>query len=417
MKIAISKYTASNWYFVGVLLVMAVTTYLIMPDMDNTAEAGSGLSMIAVMGLAALQVPLLAYIIYHRYRVHSSLPPTIPLYILFFYVYFAWMTIVTLLNDTTHNFLGLIAMSLTILVFPFMLSCSYFRARTSELDFWFYSAVLLMMVGIAVQYMNIYSLANFLNEDGSHIGVSYFPLFILPILLLPSSVLVRLISTAITAIIIISSVKRGGIIALAASLMVYIFVKQYVGESSTAKKIIIISTVLIAMTGTAIYISQQEEGNVIERISNLKDDGGSDRDVLWKDTYYNILNRDLGFQIVGMGYRSAQKESVYQLPAHNDALEIWYDFGIIGLALYSIAFISLCLYTLRMLRRKSRYAPHMAMMITFYFFLSMISIVILYFWMAHVMLVVGILTGLEDRELAENKKRNAIEPKKAEVHV
>jgi len=416
MKIAISKYTASNWYFIGVLLVLAITTYLVMPDMDNTAEAGTGISMLAIMGLAAVQVPLLAYIIYHRYRIQSSMPPVIPLYILLYYVYFIWMTTITLLNNTGKNLFGLIATAMTILVFPFLLSCSYFRARSSKLDIWFYLAILFIMLCIVVQYMNIYSLANLLSDDSSHIAVSYFPLFVLPLLLLPSSRIIRLASIAITAIVIISSVKRGGIIAFGMSMMAYIFVQQYVSKSSMGKKIVVIIAVLVAMAGVGIYLSQQED-NVIERIANLKEDGGSDRDMLWKDTFHNILNRDLGFRMVGMGYRSAQEESTYKLPAHNDVLEIWYDFGGIGLTLYGIAFFSLCLYTLRMLKRKSRYAPHMMLTMSTYFFISMISIVILYFWLAYVMLAIGIITGLEDRELEESKQHNTVLTQKTEKHV
>ena len=126
---------------------------------------------------------------------------------------------------------------------------------------------------------------------------------------------------------------------------------------------------------------------------------------LWEDTYNNIQDRDFVSRIIGNGYRSSQKASKYFLMSHNDILEIWYDFGGVGIILYGIAFISLSLYFMRLLKRKSKYTPHLAMTLTFYIILSMISTVILYFWMTLFMFTVGIIAGLADRELEESEEQ------------
>lgn len=409
MKIAVSKYALSNLYFLGVLLVLGVCTYIAMPDMDNMADAGTGMSFLAILGLSTLLLPLLVYIFYLRFRAHSDTPRFIPRFVFFYIIYFLWMTLVCILTDEVHNIFGKITMSMTILVYPFLLSCSYFRGRTAKPDLWFYLAVIFILLCITVQYINLYNIANQLSDEASHIGVSYFPLFILPILLLPSSRIVKIASIAITAIIIISSIKRGGLIAMGASLIVYVFVKQLVSDLSKTKKFIIVCTAIVLTAGVLYYLGEfMEENNIIERIANIKDDGGSDRDILWKDTFHNIQNRDFGFRMVGNGFRSAQIESCLQLPAHNDALEICYDFGIIGLLLYSIAFISLCVFALKLIKRKSKYSPHLAMILTYYFILSMISIVILYFWLALLLFSIGFIAGLADQELVEMKQQNNI---------
>ena len=399
--------TLGNWYYLLVLFVLAISTYLAMPDMDNQAGMGTGLSTIALAGLAAIQLPLLAIIIGRRFKYTEDATQFIPRFILYYTIYFCWMTAITLLNDDAHNIFGLTIVSMTIVVFPIVLICSYYRARYSELDKWFYIAVIFLMLCIALQYKNLYSVANLIGDEGSHIGVSYFPLFVLPILLIPSSRIVRYASIALTTIIIISSIKRGGMIALGASLIVYILTKQFVKGRGKISLIITLLIIVLVMGGGLYYLSESTDNDIIERFESLSDDGGSDRDILWIDTYHNILNRDLGDRMVGNGYRSAQKVSILQLPAHNDVLEIWYDWGGIGLVLYGIAFISLCLYTWRMIRRKSRYAPHMAMAITIYFIISMISIVILYHWMVLVMFSIGILAGLADKELEEQQKQQS----------
>lgn len=398
-----TNYTLSNIYYICILLVLSISTYIAMPDIDNQANVGTGLSTIAMAGLAAIQLPLLFVIIGKRIKYTTDSIRFIPRFIFYYAIYFCWMTAITLINDDAHNVFGLTIVSMTILVFPIVLSCSYYRARYSELDKWFYLATIFLFICITLQYKNLYSIANFIGDESSHIAVAYFPLFILPIILLSSSRIIKYMAVIITSIIILSSIKRAGLLALGASLIMYILVKQIVNGKSRITIIVTLFIIALAMGGGLYYLSESTDNDIIERFENISDDGGSGRDILWADAYQNIHNRDIGYQLVGNGYRSAQKVSVFLLPTHNDFLEIWYDFGGIGFLLYGVAFISLCFYTLRLIKRKSEYAPHMAMTITFYFILSFVSIVILYFWMILIMFSVGIIAGSADRELEQIK--------------
>lgn len=403
-SLTISKYTISNWYYIGILFILSIFTYYSMPDLDNTTDIGTGLSYLIIVGLAVVQLPFLIYII----REQMSFRYKYPKFIVYYIVYFLWMTTITLLNDTSHNLFGLIVMSMSLFAYPFLLISGYFRARHSDLDKWFFIAFIFCLLCITRQYMNLYSLANQIGTENSHIAVSYFPLFILPILLLSKSKIVKYASVIITTIIIISAIKRGGLIALGSSLVVYMAIKQYVSGRSKIKQFVILAVFLLVMGGVIYQLSKSEDNNVIERIMNIQEDGGSGRDVIWEDTYNNIQNRDLVSRLIGDGYRSAQTVSIYHLPAHNDILEIWYDFGGIGLILYGIAFLSLVGYTIRLLKRKSQYAPHLAMIMTYYFIFSMASIVILYPWLALVMMSIGIVVGLAERELEETKKSDNV---------
>lgn len=396
MKTTIHPYAISNWYYFCILLLLAFSTYFAMEDLDTRADVGTGLSFWAILGLTAAQIPLWLYITTQRIKENL----TEPRFVFLYGAYFCWMILSSILADYASNIRGLIALSMTLTVFPLMLSCSYYRARYSDLDKRFYIAVLIIFIGIIYQYYNLFSIANLVGGR-SHMVVSYFPVFILPVLLLSSSRIIRYTAIAITSIIIISSVKRGGLITLGLGLLVYAIVEQWMSGKSKVRQLIVLAIVIVMMSGVIYFLTQSEENNVIERILSIKDDGGSARDVLWKDVFQHIQNRDLVSRVIGNGYRSTEKISVYALPAHNDVLEIWYDFGGIGIILYGIAFFSLFSYTIQLLKRKSRYAPHMAMILTFYFIFSMTSIVILYFWMALLMLSIGIIAGSADRELEE----------------
>ena len=49
-----TKYILSNWYYIGILLMLSICSYFSMADMDNMAEAGKGLTFLAMVGLAVV---------------------------------------------------------------------------------------------------------------------------------------------------------------------------------------------------------------------------------------------------------------------------------------------------------------------------------------------------------------------------
>ena len=81
------------------------------------------------------------------------------------------------------------------------------------------------------------------------------------------------------------------------------------------------------------------------------------------------------------------------MSAHDDYLEAWYDYGIIGFVLYTISVLSLIWLTIKALRKKYEYASQLAMLTSIVIILSLISHIALYFWFSIVLLNIAFFAG------------------------
>lgn len=111
--------------------------------------------------------------------------------------------------------------------------------------------------------------------------------------------------------------------------------------------------------------------------------------------------------MVGNGYNAVLRDSRLQLSAHNDLLEVTYDYGLIGTMLYIAAFLSITFYTVKMILSRSRYAPSMVMSYTIFFIQSMVSHIIIYYWASLFMLTWGYIIA---RNQIENFQASSLLP-------
>lgn len=93
-------------------------------------------------------------------------------------------------------------------------------------------------------YYSFYDVDNILLNV--HLGSSYYSLYMLPLLLVCPFKFIRTLLTIIVCLAVFSSVKRGGVLALALAVMTYIITNQYVTKHGKFTKIIIGVCVLVA---------------------------------------------------------------------------------------------------------------------------------------------------------------------------
>ncbi len=153
--------------------------------------------------------------------------------------------------------------------------------------------------------------------------------------------------------------------------------------------------VLVLFVALFVYVGSSEESNVVARFESAQDDEGSGRTYVWQAAFDLIERSDFLPLLFGHGFNKVEKDSMLGLSAHNDFLEVTYDYGIVGLALYVSAFSAVGLIVFRLIRKKSPYAPAMAMFFTIYFLLSMISHIIIYSWACVIMLTISYVSAKE----------------------
>lgn len=351
-----------------------------MPAIDNTAE------METIDTVFPETVAIIASFPYLFFALKDLLQKNKDKTVTLFLAFFVWSVIATALNFSVRSYI-VYAM---VPFFPLIISYLYFRKY--ELDKAFYIAFFLSFLVISFRYLQIYQTAHFYFN--AHIGVSYFALVTFPIVLLHPSKAVRITAWIITLLIVTSSIKRGGLIAFSAGAVVYMVCKQYISPKKRVWSFILLLLAFILFSAGLIYAITYFESEIIERIASSREDQGSGRLEIWQLIIDDLARSDVFSLLCGHGYLSVRNLTNDEgLPAHNDFLEVLYDFGITGIVLYGMAWLSMVGKTFRMLREKNELSPVLAMTVTIFFILSMISIVIYYFQITYICIIIGLIIG------------------------
>ena len=373
-------------YFIFALFILIIASFFNMRAMEHGTEY-SVFTRIAMAFALLVWAFSAAKLFLPNYKLY--LPPTT---IILFCVYFLWASIPTLLDDKTQ--IGDYITNIMYIFTPmFVLVSSFNSAMHTDFERLDKFAFLLLLLALAIQYVLIFKEVNFFLTN--HLASSYYVLYALPLVLLFESKWIKLFAIIVVTIILFSSFKRSGVLALAVSLVVYIMISQFVKKKLKPASVLT-AIALIAIAGVAFYFlaTDNSTGNtILDRFENVDQDQGSGRIPLWEQTIRMIEDQDLSNQIIGNGFNTVLRESTLQLSAHNDFLETAYDFGIIGLLIYIGAFFTLFFVVFKMIRKKSRYAPSIAMLAVIYAIQSMTSHVIIYYWANVFMLSFGYIIG------------------------
>ena len=217
------------------------------------------------------------------------------------------------------------------------------------------------------------------TDDTALISTAYYSLFLLPFALIVRNKYTKflLIIFAFTSILLSS--KRGGFIAFWGALIVFFYVETKLKSKSSRWKrtigaIIVIGLVLLFMNDFV----QQNNLSIFDRLSNINEDKGSGRDVVYEYTWEMIKSSSIPSLIFGHGFNAVYHDSSLELSAHTDTLEIIYDYGIIGAMLYIMFYIRLISYYKKLKKINSQYAAAFAASLVLVLVLSLFAHLIIY---------------------------------------
>lgn len=385
----ISKRTLATAYFLLALLVLSLAARLVMLNSEN-GEAP--IYPYAVMGTFILWSGFIFPVVRRGYiEIPSST-------IIIFNIYILWTVLITAVMPgpdikATRYVLNVVWMVLPMMVANVVYYFTLRRGKNKPFLFMTLAIALLLLY----TYFSYYDISNALLEV--HLGTSYYTLFMLPLVLCFPSRIVKIIVLLLISFAIFSSIKRGGVIAIIAAMLVYIFIQQFViAKRSKAVKIIIIVGTVVLLSGMVIFLATFNDSNLLERFEGIEEDQGSGRTVVWSETWRLITSQDVIGMLIGNGYNSVLRDSRFVLSAHNDYLEAWYDFGLIGVLLYVIAILSLFYTNILAIRRKHDCAPAYSAMSVMVLILSIISHIGIYFWMNLVMMSFAYFIGWMDHD-------------------
>lgn len=212
----------------------------------------------------------------------------------------------------------------------------------------------------------------------------YILLVFLPMLLCNNRILVRSFALIIVAIAIILSFKRTGALAFLAAVLSYFYYKLFYlkGKRVSLSAIITVALIVFVSYFVITRVSSSTDDLLFNRMSAMQEDEGSGRIDVWRETVSSLGQSSIRQLMVGHGYDAVRKATSEGLSAHNDFLEVLFDFGIVGSVFYLAMVTSLIRFGIYLSRKKSLYTP--AYWASFWIFITMslFSHIVIYPWLA-----------------------------------
>ncbi len=219
-----------------------------------------------------------------------------------------------------------------------------------------------------------------LSDISSQTNTIYYALLQLPLFLCIKDKKKQFIILAIFSILAIISIKRSCILMILCIWAMY--GANYVFRSTLKDKFkSIVIVVLISILGICafFFVDSRMGGGVSNRLEETaSDDTGNGRTTIYEITILMQLTSSVDEWIFGHGHYGVWKDSPSEISAHNDFLEVMYDYGCI------IFFLYLCLwgYVIKRLiylyRRQSPYLLAYMASFAIFFVMSMVSHLVLY---------------------------------------
>ena len=236
----------------------------------------------------------------------------------------------------------------TILCVGLSLPASLYYLRNTNLDitarilFWFFWAIYLYSFLFEVlQFSGENRFSNDVFLYGHNIGYSFVTLTPLALFAYKDNKWLGVILVIILTLLVILSAKRGAILVQGITVLIFTFKGPYsFGRKNTALMAIVVffGLFLILMSMLDLEVSP---------LSRFNQTGGSGRDAIYSNIYNGILDSSYGQLIYGHGFyatidfnRMLSSNQIAQ-QAHNDWLEVTYDFGLIGLISYLFVLVGL----------------------------------------------------------------------------
>jgi hypothetical protein len=221
----------------------------------------------------------------------------------------------------------------------------------------------------------------------------------LPLVVTVKKTTLRFTCIIIIVICVVYSFKRAALIGMLLSLLAY----YLIDITENRKKIVNNISGFAFITLFFLYIFNKTDklssGYLISRLLNAKDDQGSDRVILWTNMINEQLNTDILDWIFGQGFL-ASTNITYGLGAHNDFLEILYDFGILSLTSFILFNFILIRYCFKMYQSKYIYRKPFIVSYILFINMSLFSqLVIFPTYIYYLALFWGISIGMFERYL------------------
>lgn len=203
-----------------------------------------------------------------------------------------------------------------------------------------------LMIVYTIMFWNVY-LNKSINVYGLY-NIVFLSVFTLPFVLTIKRNVIKWFFICIIFAAVIASYKRSAMLIILLSVIYYLVSMLSNGKSINTKIKYILIAIIVIVISYRMYIYVQTEFQLdwTVRIQEIQSGGGSGRLDIWSTLINYMKNQNIMSWIFGHGYRT----TVSVVSAHNDFLEILFDYGVIGFFFYILLIVYIVKYGLRMKR-------------------------------------------------------------------
>ena len=197
----------------------------------------------------------------------------------------------------------------------------------------------------------------FVEEEGLGDNKVFYSLMLLPWISMIQTKGLKWGALLLICIVVVMSVKRSAFIIMLIVLLLN-FVYDFLYRTTSAGHRILIGFLLIC-SSYIVYVSIYDRfDNMMTRMEMIGEDGGNGRDYIYQNVWERYLSGGMTSKCFGAGFDMVRHtdNSFHPVSAHNDFLEVLYDFGAIGLIFYILIHLSLIKWVFRLLRARSQLA-------------------------------------------------------------
>ena len=213
----------------------------------------------------------------------------------------------------------------------------------------------------------------------SSLNTAYYVLLSYPLAILNKNNIKKIFCTVIMVVIVLFSMKRGGILSMFVGYILYFLFSKNMGRYKFFYKLFLVAIFVGALFFVVPQINEMSNGTLERRLEFTQVHGDEEgRASMYPEVLGASMNSSFLNIIFGHGHDAVVRDNILDgLSAHNDYLEFLYDFGIIGLILLLSFHIKLISMTIRSHRFNMGFLP-MILTLSCIIILSSVSIVYAY---------------------------------------
>lgn len=190
---------------------------------------------------------------------------------------------------------------------------------------------LLLFLLVTFFYISTARTLLFIYGFDVNINISYIPLICSPVLFFIKNKYLKIVLLTILLLLLLSSGKRGGLVAFTFGYL-SVFSLRSGNVRTTFFKYLLMFLVL---WGVYEYFSAElMENRTIGRFFDNDGDMTSGRNSIYEEVWTKFFNSSILGILFGHGFFSVNKYLSEGMSAHNDYLEVLFDYGLIGIIMY-----------------------------------------------------------------------------------